>query len=70
MLAKYAIGEVIYVHSNFIDIVLLYRQVCSLLMPLRNTLEKFCTEKRSAVDDRPEETVSKSLILINIMYLS
>ena len=27
-------------------------------------------EKRAAVDDRPEETVSNSLILINIMYLS
>ena len=27
MLAKYAIGKVIYIHSNFIDIVLLYRQV-------------------------------------------
>ena len=41
MLAKYS-GQRLYIHSNFIDIVLLYRQVCSLLMPLRNTLEKFC----------------------------
>ena len=59
-------------HSNFIDTVLLYRKVCSLLMSSRNTqevLQKDYCLLLLAVDDRPEEIVSNSLILINnIMY--
>ena len=42
LLAKYKPLLRLYMHSNFIDTVLLYRQVCSLLMLSRNTLEKFC----------------------------
>ena len=55
----------LYIHSSFIDTVLLYRIVCMQSIDVVEEYSRSCTERLLAVDDRPEETVSNSLILIN-----